>query len=87
MPVSYTQRRAACTNTHPGLVSPLSHLRARTGPQIPRVRLHYEAQDQEQERAAYFRKRVAPLLLQHAHVHIAQDVFNVVPTHDNVHVY
>lgn len=49
----------ACSNT----ASPVSLLRALTGPRIPWVQLYYKAQDQEQERAAYFRKRVAPLLL------------------------
>lgn len=64
-------------HTSSDAASPVSLLRALTGPRIPRVQLYYKAQDQEQERAAYFRKRVAPLLL---HTHTPKN-FNVVLTH------
>lgn len=71
----FTQNHAS-TDT----ASPVSLLRALTGPRIPRVQLYYKAQDQEQERAAYFRKRVAPLLLHtHTHAHTCSvQNFNVV---------
>lgn len=51
------KRRPGCTNIRLGGVLLLS------GPQIPRVQLYYKAEDQEQWRAAYFRKKVATLLL------------------------
>lgn len=81
------KHKPACTNTHSDSVLPLSLLLALSGPQIPRVQLYYKAQDQEQRRVAYFRKRVAPLLLDmHTHrVCRASRPFYVFVTHDNMY--
>lgn len=53
-----------CSQTHTSdSVLPVALLLSLSGPRLPGVQLYYKAQDQEQQRAAYFRKRVTPLLL------------------------
>lgn len=68
-----------CEHTRLDAVSPRSLPSALTGPWIPGVQLYYEAQDQEQERASYFKNRAVPFLLDsHTHsVHVHITVFEV----------